>query len=70
MYKTLEEAKAAALKVIEEKMGGEKCGCCVTESKLTSRSRKTSFNFRFFSEDSGGKFLMNEDGSYSKLTAI
>lgn len=70
MYKTFEEAKAAALKVIEKHFDGDKRGCCVAESKLRATSRKTSFNFRFFTEDSGGKFVMNEDGSYSKFTAI
>lgn len=69
MYKNFEEAKAAALAVIT-KYGWENKGCCVTESKLRKNSRKTYFNFRFYSEDSKGEFIMNEDGSYSKLTAI
>lgn len=70
MYKTFEEAKTAALDVIEKVYNGNKMGCVVSEDKLNQNSRKTFFNFRFNSEDTNGKFVKNEDGSYSKLTRI
>lgn len=70
MYKSFEEAKAAAVKVINNLYNGEKMGCCVTENKLKKNSRKTSWGFQFNSEDSKGKFIMNGDGSYSRLYAL
>lgn len=70
MYKSFEEAKAAALDVIESDYGGDKMGCCVTESKLSKNSRRTYFGFVFYSEDTNGLFVRLEDGSYSKRTAI
>lgn len=70
MYKSFEEAKEAALNVIDRIYGGSKMGCCVTESKCSKNSRRTHFGFVFNSEDTNGAFVRLEDGSYSMRTAI
>jgi len=70
MYKSYEEAKEAALDVIERIYGGEKMGCVITESKPSLRSRRVSWNFRFHDTDSNGEFLESSDHSYSRTYAI
>lgn len=70
MYKTFDEAKIAALDVIEKNYNGNKMGCVVSENKAKKNSRKNFFGFRFNSEDTNGEFVRNNDGSYSKFTAI
>lgn len=70
MYKTFEEAKESAIATINNKYNGNKMDCCITETKLSKNSRKTSFNFRFYENDSNGKFVTNGDGTYSKYTRI
>lgn len=70
MYKTFEEAKNAAIDVISKKNGGDKMGCCVSETKMSKCSKKTFFGFRFYSKDTNGLFVENDDGTYSRLTII
>lgn len=70
MYKSYEEAKAAALDVIERIYGGDKMDCVITESKLSKRARYISWGFRFHDTDSNGKFVENDDHSYSRKYAI
>lgn len=70
MYKNYEEAKAAALNVIDKIYGGNKMGCCVTETKNSKNGRKTYFGFVFYREDSNGEFIENSDGSYSRFYSL
>lgn len=70
MYKTYEEAKEAALNVIDKIYRGNKMGCCVTETKNSKNGRKTYFGFMFYSEDSNGEFIANGDGSYSRFYSL
>ena len=70
MYKNFEEAKEAALNVINKRYNGDKMGCVITENKLSARARNVWFGFRFYDKDSHGKFLRLEDGTYCKMTAI
>lgn len=63
MYKNKDEAIEAAKNVSGRKF--------ITESKLTSTSRKTVFNFRFFEDDKIiGVWFQNKDRSYSRVVAI
>lgn len=68
MYETFEEAREAAIEIINKANGAVR-GCCVTENKLRKNSKST-FGFRFYEKDSNGEFVKNEDGSYTRLTAI
>ena len=70
MYKNFEEAKEAALNVINRRYNGNKMGCVITEKKLSAGARKTWFGFHFYDKDSNGKFLRLEDGTYCKMTEI
>ena len=70
MYNSFEEAKKAAINVINKNNAGAKMGCCVSETKMSKCSKKTFFGFRFYSEDTNGRFIMNYDGTYSRLTVI
>lgn len=70
MYKTFEEAKAAAISVIEKLFNGEKMDCVVTESKLSKMARNVFYGFRFHDTDTHGEFVMLEDGTFQKRTAI
>lgn len=70
MYKNFDDAKSAALKTISNNYNGENHGCCITETKLSQKARKTFWGFRFNSKDSNGKFVPNGDGSYSRLYEI
>lgn len=70
MYKNYEEAKAAAMDVINRHFNGEKLGCVVTESKLKKNSRYTFWNFHFHDEDTNGQFIQNEDGTWSRMFRI
>ena len=68
MYKTFEEAKTAAIKAIEKH--GYTETCVVTESKRSKNARKTHFGFRFNDNDTNGKFVELEDGTFCKATLI
>ena len=70
MYNNFEEAKEAALKVIEKLFNGEIRGCVVTENKLAKNSKKTFWGFRFYSEDTNGEFVRLSDGTYSRMYKI
>lgn len=70
MYNNFEEAKEAALKVINRSLNGEKNGCVVCERKLTKNARKTWWGFRFHDEDTNGEFVRLEDGTYSRMYKI
>lgn len=70
MYKTYEEAKKAAIETINELYPDNKMGCVITETKLTKRSRKTFFGFRFHDIGTDGKFIQNEYGEYVKKTEL
>jgi len=65
MYKSFDEAKEAALKVIA-KFGGDKMGCVVSE---TMTRTGPIFGFRFYSEDSHGEYV-DINGELCKLTII
>lgn len=65
MYKSFDEAKEAALKVIA-KFGGDKMGCVVSE---TLARTGPMFGFRFYSEDSHGEYV-DINGELCKLTRI
>lgn len=70
MYKSFEEAKEAAMDVINKRYDRNKMGCVITENKSSARARNVWFGFHFYDEDSNGKFLRLEDGTYCKKTAI
>jgi hypothetical protein len=70
MYKTFEEAKAAAMNVINKKYDGFNNGCVVTESKKSIRSRTVSYGFHFNDTDTNGKFVELEDGTVQRRTEI
>lgn len=70
MYKTYEEAKAAALDIINRKYGGDKTGCVVTENKMSARSRSIWWGFHFYDADTNGEFIRREDGTYARNYAI
>ena len=70
MYKNFEDAKAAAMNVINSKYNGDKMGCVVTENKLSAKAKKTSWGFHFNGKDSNGEFIRCEDGTYSRMTKI
>lgn len=70
MHKTFDDARKAALEVINRIYGGEKLGCCVSESKISKDSSKTFFNFVFHTDDSNGKFVALKDGSFARYTRI
>lgn len=54
MYETFEDAKNAALRVINQLYNGEKMNCVVVETK---EKKKTWFSFRFNDTDTLGKFV-------------
>lgn len=71
MYKTYDEAYAAAMDIIERWYDGKRYpGLCISENKRSKNARKTTFNIRFNSEDTNGEFIQNDDGSYTRLYAI
>lgn len=70
MYKSFEEAKAAALDAINRIYDGEKMGCVVTENKKSAKSRKTWWGFRFNDSDSNGEFVVLEDGTLTRKYLI
>ena len=43
MYKSFEEAKEAAMDVINKRYGGSKMECVITENKLSARARNVWF---------------------------
>ncbi len=68
MYKTFEEAKAAAIKTIQNH--GYTVPCVVTENKRSRNARKSVFGFRFNDSDTDGNFVELPDGTYCKATLI
>ena len=68
MYKNFDEARNAAMKVIDRYYNGEKLGCCVIEYK-TSKRGKTSWGFIFHSEGTNGKWVAR-DGIIERRYAI
>lgn len=70
MYKTFEEAKNAAINVINKKYDGCNNGCVVTESKKSIRSHTVFYGFRFNDTDTNGEFVKLEDGTFQKRIAI
>lgn len=68
MYKTFEEAKAAAINAIEKH--DYIVACVVTEIKTSERARKSTFGFRFNDSDTNGRFVKMADGTYCKATLI
>ena len=69
MYKTYEDAKRAALEVIGRIYQGGKMNCVVTERKL-SEDDEVWFGFRFYGDDTNGKFVRWPDGTYNRCTRI
>ena len=70
MYTNFEEARAAAMNVINKKYDGDKMGCVITENKSSAKARKTWYGFHFYDKDINGEFVQLEYGSYSRMTAI
>ena len=54
MYESFEDAKNAALRVIDRFYNGKKMNCVVVETK---GKKRTWFNFRFHDTDTLGKFV-------------
>lgn len=58
MYKSFEDAKKAALDVVERIYNGDKMDCVVVERRGMGCNR---FSFRFYSSDTEGKFVPTRD---------
>ena len=70
MYKNFEEAKAAALNVIERNYNGDKMHCVITETKPTPRTNRRIWGFHFNDTDTNGEFVKTENGAYERRYAI
>lgn len=70
MYKTFEDAKAAAISVITKKYNGEKNGCVITENKTSKRAHNCFFGFHFNDTDTNGSFVQMEDGTFQKKVLL
>lgn len=67
MYKTFDDARRAALEVIERVYHGNKMCCVVTETKIPGKP--VFYGFRFHDTDTGGAFI-DRGGELVRCTQI
>jgi hypothetical protein len=68
MYKTANEAKEAAARIVKNYNGQQ---FVITERKLTKNAKKTWYGFRcFFHEEFKGEWYQEQDRSFCRMIEI